>query len=242
MPSAKADIISGLQADILRLQGFKSSGITTVDTGLGLIKQAFPNSAFPLGAIHEFLPAGVEDTASTAGFMAGLLAALMGNDGASLWIGASRNLFPPALKSFGIPPDRVIFVDVSTEKDVLWTMEEALKCGALTAVVGEVKDLDFTASRRLQLAVEQSGVTGLVVRRPSARLNPTACVARWKIASLPGEPIDELPGMGAPVWLVELLRVRNGRPGVWEVKWINGRFQLVYKSPASVDEQKKQVG
>jgi len=34
-------------------------------------------------------------------------------------------------------------------------MEEALKCAGLAAVIGEVREMDFKQSRRLQLAVEQ---------------------------------------------------------------------------------------
>jgi protein ImuA len=44
-------------------------------------------------------------------------------------------------------------------------MEEGLRHSALAAVVGEVIRLPLTASRRLQLAAEQSGVTALVICR-----------------------------------------------------------------------------
>jgi protein ImuA len=105
----------------------------------------------------------------------------------------------------------------------LWSMDEALKCGALSAVIGEMKDISFTASRRLQLAVEQSQVTGFILRH-SNHLNTTACVSRWKITSIPSEPVDDLPGIGFPAWKVELLRMRNGRTGVWSMKWMEGKF------------------
>jgi protein ImuA len=103
-------------------------------------------------------------------------------------------------------------------------MNEALKCGALAAVVGEMKEISFTASRRLQLAVEQSQVTGFILRSNPRNVNTTACVSRWKITSLPSESVDDLPGIGFPKWRVELLRIRNGKSGVWDVQWMNGRF------------------
>ncbi|CAN5369872.1 ImuA family protein [soil metagenome] len=227
-PERKAEILAELQADILRLQGFKSADNSAMDWGLGPIKSAFPNSTFPLGAVHEFLSARPEDAAATSGFIAGLLSSLMGSNGTSLWISASRKLFPPALKSFGIQPDRFIFIDLQNEKDVLWAMDEALKCGTLTTVVGELNDISFTASRRLQLAVEQSQVTGFIIRNKVHVVNnpgTTACVSRWKITPLPSLPIEDLPGIGFPKWRVELLRIRNGKPGVWDIEWINGRFQ-----------------
>lgn len=227
----KADIVAGLQTDILRLQGFKTVNCTGVDLGLGPIKEAFPNATFPLGAVHEFLSGCAEDSAATTGFIAGLLAPLMGSSGTALWISSSRTLFPPALKMFGIEPDRFIFIDLKKEKDVFWAMDEALKCNALSAVVGEMQKLDFTASRRLQLAVEQSKVTGFILRRNLRKLDTTACVSRWRITPLPSEPVDDLPGIGFPKWRVELLRIRNGKSGVWDVKWANRRFQ-VFKFPA----------
>lgn len=223
-PFKKADVVARLQQDILRLQGFQSSVQAAMDIGLGSILNAFPNASFPIGAVHEFISPAPEDQAATSGFVTGLLASLLGIQGTLLWISSCRNLFPPALKNFGVEPDHVIFIDLQKEKQVLWAMEEALKCGALTAVVGELHEIDFTASRRLQLAVEQSQVTGFIIRRNLKKLNTTACVSRWKITSLPSEAIEDLPGVGWPAWRVELLRIRNGKPGAWKVAWINGRF------------------
>jgi protein ImuA len=224
--SSKADIISELQREILLMQGFKPASNTVMDAGLGPLRDAFPNSSFPVGAIHEFLSAGSEAAAATSGFISGLLTTLMGSKGTAIWISSSRTLFPPALKSFGIQPDRFIFIDLQKEKEVLWAMDEALKCGALTAVVGEMNEISFTASRRLQLAVEQSQVTGFVLRNNPRSLNTTACVSRWRITPLPTETTDDLPGIGFPHWKVELLRIRSGRPGVWEITWQDGRFLL----------------
>ena len=176
--SSKADILKDLQTDILRLQGFKSVSNGALDIGLGPISRAFPNGIFPLGAVHEFLSTQMEDAASTSGFITGLLSTLMGNNGITLWISSSRTLFPPALKSFGIEPERFIFIDLQKEKDVIWTMDEALKCGALSAVVGEIREIDFTASRRLQLAVEQSQVTGFILRHNPPSQNITALMSK----------------------------------------------------------------
>jgi protein ImuA len=44
-------------------------------------------------------------------------------------------------------------------------MEEGLKCRGLAAVVGEATRLSLTASRRLQLAAGESGVTAILIRR-----------------------------------------------------------------------------
>jgi len=240
--SGRTDNISRLQNDILRLQGFKPTNSSEVDSGLGSIKEAFPNGTFPLGAIHEFVYNQSEDASATNGFVAGLLAALMGRHGISLWISSARKVFPPALKNFGIDPDRFIFIDLQKEKDVLWAMDEALKCGAIVAVIAEMRDISFTASRRLQLAVEQSQVTGFIFCNKLHNLNTTACVSRWKITQLQSEPIDNLPGIGFPKWRVELLRIRNGRPGIWDIQWIDGKFVPAHKLAFAQQVQQKKTG
>src|SRR3990170_690007 len=240
MQAAKAEIIAQLQRDILPLQGFKPiPHENAVDVGLGPIKDAFPNASFPLGAVHEFCCAGREDVSATGGFIAGILSTLMKSGGVCLWISSSRTLFPPALKSFGIEPDKIVFVDLQKQKDVLWAMEEALKCEGLVAVIAEMPEINFTASRRLQLAVEQSRVTGFIIRCNPRSLNTTACVTRWKITSLPSMLSQDMPGVGFSRWNVELLKVRNGRPGTWDIEWKAGRFRHYSKLTAIPAEQQK---
>jgi protein ImuA len=43
---------------------------------------------------------------------------------------------------------------------------------------------------------------------------------------------DGLPGVGFPRWQVELLKVRNGNPGCWQVEWVAGSFALVVEEKA----------
>ncbi|HEY9008815.1 MAG TPA: Error-prone repair protein ImuA [Ohtaekwangia sp.] len=241
-PLKGADIIAELQADILRLQGFNSVASSALDIDWGPIKNAFPNASFPLGAVHEFLASGNEGLAATDGFITGILSSLMQSKGTVLWISASRKIFPPALKNFGVEPDRFVFIGLSKEKDVLWAMDEALKCGAVSAVIGELREISFNDSRRLQLAVEQSQVTGFVIRNNYKSINTTACVSRWKITSLPSETVDDLPGIGFPKWQVELLRMRNGKPGVWHMQWVNGKLIPVYTSLSIWTNPQKKVG
>jgi protein ImuA len=127
---------------------------------------------------------------------------------------------------------------LSKDKDALWVMEEALKCAGLTAVVCEVCELDFKQSRRLQLAVEQSRVTGFVLRNASGKLSSTACAARWQVKSLPSADLDGLPGLGFLRWQVELLKVRNGHTGNWVLEWQENRFVPVLE----IIVEERQVG
>jgi protein ImuA len=243
MSQTKADIIARLKKDILPLQGFKKIPDARALKGIpAAIEDAFPNSVFPLGAVHELIASGPEDGAATTGFIAGILAAIMRNAGAAIWISSSQTIFPPALKTFGISPDKIIYIHLKKEKEILWAMEEALKCKGLSAAIGEVQDLSFTASRRLQLAIEQSQVTGFVIRKNPRSLNTSACLARWKITSLPSELPGDMPGVGFPRWNVELMKVRNGRPGNWQLEFAAGRFRHISKIAAIHHGQQKKTG
>lgn len=222
----KNGFFTKLQEDILALQGFRpSGGARQIDFGLGAVNAAFPNGEFPTGCVHEFVSTGPETAAATTGFMAGLLGKLMGEYGICLWIGIKPVVFPAALKSFGVEPHRVIFLDLQTEKDVIWAVEEALKCESLAAVVGELRNISFAESRRLQLAVEQSRVTGFLHRTSPRTVNTLACVSRWEIVPMTSQLEAGMPGVGHPCWRVTLQKIRNGEPGQWEMQWIAGRFE-----------------
>ena len=243
MSQKKADIIAQLQRDILPLQGLKpTANGDSVDVGLGHLNHAFSGCSFPIGAIHEFCCLKSEDMAAATGYVAGLLASLMRGGGAIVWITSNKTLFPPALSLFGIEPDKIIFVYLQKEKDILWAMEEALRCNGLAAVVGEMQELSFTSSRRLQLAVEQSRVTGFIIRRNPRIFNTTACVSRWMITQLPSVLEDNIPGVGFPRWNVELLKIRNGKPGSWQIEWVAGRFRHIPIITSMPLEQRKKTG
>ncbi len=224
----RKDIIRQLQKKILALEGFgnESQG-QQIDVGLGFMNAAFPGGAFPTGAIHEFISPTEACFAAANGFISGLLGTLLKKGGICLWISAGRKLFPPALKFFGMEPHRIIFIDVKREKDALWVAEQGLKCNAVSAVVAELREVNFAESRRLQLAVEESRVTGFLHRHHPRMDGVLGCVSKWKVRPLASHLPDNLPGVGFPRWEVELEKIRNGRPGIWQVEWRGEKFRLV---------------
>ncbi len=236
----KTDILAQLQKEILPLQGLKLPASTCNEQiELGLMNYAFPNARFPFGAVHEFFSTGTENSSATKGFITCLISFIMRSGGVVVWVGPSSAVFPPGLKTLGVEPDRIIFIDLKKEKDILWAIEECLKCEGLAAVIGEISEISFTASRKFQLAVEQSRVTGFILRNNPRNLNPNACVSRWKITALPSELPDDMPGVGFPRWNIEILKIRNGKPGTWQMEWCAGEFRHVSPSIASIPQKLK---
>lgn len=234
----KSELIARLRSEILSLQGFRAPSLDQhSDFGLGPVEAAFPNGVFPTGAVHEFISSAAAQSAATSGFMAALAGRLMKEDGICLWIGTKRSVFPLALNFFGTAPERVIFIDVKKERDLLWMIEEGLKCEALAAVIGEIKEINLTDSRRLQLAVEHSRVTGLLHRVCPRLTNPVAAVCRWQISPIPSELGSDLPGVGFARWNVQILKVRNGEPGNWQLEWNDGHFTPIARPVIKVKKQ-----
>lgn len=240
MQTSKTDIVSKLRQDILRWEGYKPpvTGARPL-VGLGPLEAAFPNGVFPVAAVHELVCGSSEQAAAGGGLVTGILSVLLQSGGICVWIGRARRLFAPAMKVFGVAPDKVIFISLTKDRDALWVMEEALKCSGLKAVVCEVQALNFKQSQRLQLAVEQSRVTGFVLRNAADKLGSTACAARWRVKSLPSAGLNGLPGLGFLRWQVELLKVRNGQPGKWILEWKDIHFMPVHE-PLALEE--RQVG
>src|SRR3569833_4008586 len=117
MLATKEDVIAKLRRDIISWEGFRPAAPGTITRfGLGPIEAAFPNHVFPTGTIHELLSKSPEDTSACGAFIAGIVRTLLRDGGACVWVSFTRRIYPPALKLFGVDPDRVIFVDVPVQK------------------------------------------------------------------------------------------------------------------------------
>lgn len=238
----KSELVKKLQKQVDALQGFGRSFDRKANAALGPLCSAFPDGAFPRATVHEFISYELPQAASTSGFIAALASTFTPKDGLCLWVNANKRVFPPALRHFGLHPEHILFVDPPNWKDTLWTIEEALKCDALTTVMGEVRELGFTESRRLQLAVERSGVTCFIHRHRPLSQNNVASATRWLISPLSGNLPDGLPGVGLDSWNVELLKLRNGIPGVWQVSWSEGKFVPMLQSSSWIETPKSGTG
>ena len=96
----------------------------------------------------------------------------------------SGRIYPP-----GLCEADILHVEARDARAALWAMEEGVRCSALSAVIGELYGdpaaLDFTATRRLAVASERSGVPCWLVRL-AGTANLSGARMRWRVASAAG--------------------------------------------------------
>ena len=177
--------------------------------------EAGPPALAP-GRMHEACgPAAAAFAAAQAGLSSYAGAPL-------LWIlapGGAERPDPYGLARF-LDPGRLILVEARREEEVYWAMEEALRSGAAPFVIaeaptrGRLSGADLTRSRRLQLAAETGGATGLLIIGEPAAANSNAAETRWRASFAPS------PGETGPVWEWRLLKNKRGPLGCWRLRWL----------------------
>ena len=201
-----------------------ASGIASLDAALG--------GGVAYGRIHEVYAAEADDAPAAMGFTVALTAGMAGAGGRGgktvLWLRSRRSVDLGGVfqaggwSELGGAPGNGLLGLVPDTMTVLRTTIDALRCPALGAVIvegwGRMRELDLTASRRLALAAEKSGVPLFLLRIDAAPV-PSAAQTRWQVEPAPSRA---LPGNapGRPVFDIALLRQRSGPCGLdWRLEW-----------------------
>jgi protein ImuA len=218
-------VIEDLRSRIARIEGGERPQ-RRLAFGVAAIDERLPGGGLLTGVLHEVAgsPDLCDDAAATV-FLAGILARL---DGPVFWCLRWRDLFAPSLGLAGLHPDRVIHVEAGSDTNVLLAMEECLRHGGLAAVVGEVAKVSTTATKRLQLAAEGSGVTALLFRRgerAEAGGDGSAAITRWRVRAAPSRPLG-LPSLDRARWHLDLERARGGEAHHWTVEACDAKGRL----------------
>ncbi|WP_298492129.1 hypothetical protein [uncultured Maritimibacter sp.] len=143
-----------------------------------------------------------------------------------------------------LDPGRVIFVDAPRAPEVLWTMEEALRAGAVPLVVGEMPGpVGLTPMRRMQLACEAGGAAVLGLLLTPEGVSPGA-ESRWRMIPTHGtqdtaarENIEDQAVTGMRVsgesWRLIRERDRKRPPQGWRVGTTGTGFALGAEAEAA---------
>lgn len=180
-----------------------------------------------LGAIHEIYTSSCISAAALTGF--GIATAKRAAQGKPfIWIkkvghdDEHGDLHPCGLASLGFDPCGIFVAQARSIESILRSAIEAVRCTALGAVVvdihGPSRVIDLTASRRLAIAAERSGVP-IIILRVNAPPTPSAATTRWSVLPLPSAALAaNAPGRAA--FQLTLLKHKGGIDGLqWEVEW-----------------------
>lgn len=196
--------------------------------------------------LHELKPAAYGDMPSAIGFALGILSLqlrlqrdLRTNQAPAgallLWCLTQEALaewgapYGPGLLRFGLDPAQILIVRARTVRDAAWALEETLKSGTASAVLGQATIPKPVMARRLGLAAKGGGLPCLLITEAKASALP-GTVSRWRIASRPSRAAAFDPrAPGHPAWHLTLERCRAEPPErSWTVEWSNEthRFHL----------------
>jgi len=130
--------------------------------------------------------------------------------GALVIVDDDGEFYSPAAARYGLSLDRTIVVRPSNHKEVIWTLEQSLRCRGVAATWCRLARLADREFRRLQLAAETGGGLGLFFRPATARAEPTWADLRWLVQPVAGG--TEFSSSGRRIRL-ELLHCRVGTGG-----------------------------
>lgn len=199
-------------------------GVARIDAALG--------GGLARARLHELYPAGGDDIAAAAGFALMLALRADGRTGPFVWIAEDRlekrfgRLHAPGAAELGADPARLLFVDAPDEKGLLKIAADVVRSPAagvaVIAPAGPAPAFDLTATRRLTLFAERSGVTAILLRACAPQA-ASAAATRWRVRAAPSTPLEaDAPGHTA--LSIELERQRGGAPlAALRVEWDRDR-------------------
>ena len=153
-------------------------GGTVLPIGLRAIDDLL-GGGLALGALHEIAAAREAEIAAATGFALALAGHACARRAkcAVLWIAEDMGVaesgapYGPGLDDLGLAPERLITVAAAKARDVLWAMEEALTCGGVGAVVGEIRSTarGFNWSDIRVKSRRSNSISAAVISRTSPR-------------------------------------------------------------------------
>ena len=171
-PESHARQIETLRRRIAGLEGVRRHGNPApVKSCFGPLDRLLPGRGFRRGTIVQWLADGEGSGAETLA-MATAVGACR-NGGALVVLDRRREFYPPAAARRNVELQNLIVVYTANRADHDWALDQALRCPGVAAVLAWPDRLDGRTFRRLQLAAEQGGGLGLLVRPAKARHEPS---------------------------------------------------------------------
>lgn len=219
---SRAETLRQLRAQLEQKNGSASVSNETLSTGCQQIDDWLPRGGLRCDAITEWVAEGEGCGASTLSLLtAAMRLSQAESSGGPLVVvsgpasGSRAGFYPPAGKALGVPMERLIWVRPKQHADLVWAVDQALRCRSVAAVWAEIgASLDDRDARRFQLAAEKGGTPGLFVRPAAVRGRPSFAEVRFQVAPLVSDTDHcDLSGGGDRLMQITLDRCRGGKVG-----------------------------
>lgn len=220
---SKVETLKRLRAQLESAGSHRNDSSDTLSTGCQSIDQWLPRGGLRTDAITEWVASGDSCGAASLALITAKIRLLQNESGPLVVVsntvnGNRANFYPPAAKALGISMRRLIWVRPKGQADLVWAVDQALRCPAVAAVWAEVgSGLDDRDARRFQLAAEMGQTPGLFVRPAAVRGRPSFAEVRFHVASGSREQMsavsETFPAQSDRLMQVTLDRCRGGRLG-----------------------------
>lgn len=227
-------VLEKLRQQVNALEGTQSRFSCTVPVA-DVVDRWLPYGGLSIGCIHEVKGSNL---ASAIAFSAILSARIAQEYGNILYVASHRSLHPLGLLSYGVKVGQLLYVSPRRQQDLAWVVMEALRCSQVSSVIAVLDDLDLTESRRLQLAAETSKATAFLLGTATSA-SIASPITRWRVS-----PVNRRIGQrfDQPVWELDLLYCRSGRPGRWIVEWHDRQLNAISTQPTRRVEHEALAG
>ncbi|NQU25045.1 MAG: hypothetical protein HQ567_27480 [Candidatus Nealsonbacteria bacterium] len=207
--------IEALRRQIVRVEQTRQNAEDVpVASGCSPLDRLLGNGGFRRGTLVEWLAAGQSSGAETLALTAAREACRQG--GTLVVLDARREFYPPAAVRLGIELQRLVVVHPTGPADAAWALDQALRCPGVAAAVAWAEKVDGPTLRRWQLAAEQSGALGLLIRPESARHEPSWAEVRLLVEPLPVRSLQS-HRRRSKVHLLRCRRATGGRSAEVEI-------------------------
>ena len=239
MSGARTSVVMTLRDSIERLETHGAAyGLRKVPLGHA-DADASLQGGLALGVVHEVFASAGRQSAVATGFVAGISGRVAARRPV-VWIRQDFTeveagaVSMSGFSELGLDPRCLVSVHVADVEHALRTAADALACDAVGAVVlevwGEARQLDLVASRKLTLAAQASGATGLMLRM-AANPRPSTAETRWIVRAAHSPPASHSIAWGSPLFEAQLVRNRHGPTGRWIMEWKSD--ECLFGSPAA---------
>jgi hypothetical protein len=163
---------------IWRRSAAAPSTVRALPTGLAELDAQLPGGGWPFGALSEIL--FEYDGVGELSLVLPALAELTRRRQHVVFVTPPYVPYAPALAAHGLDLRYVVQIDAAADEGA-WSAEQCLRSGSCGAVLGWLRQADYTQLRRLQLAAESGEALAFLFRPAAAAAKASPAALRLQL-------------------------------------------------------------